>query len=86
MTITNEQKTIWLVGASSGIGKELALQLADQGHKVVISARRAAELEKIAAENPSRIFSMALDVTDHSHKFLHISMLASLTDHIDIGK
>jgi short-subunit dehydrogenase len=84
MTITNKPKTIWLVGASSGIGKELALQLAAQGHKVIISARRAAELEKIAAENPSRILSLSLDVTDHSHKSLHVSMLASLTDHIDI--
>ena len=33
-------KTIWITGASSGIGKSLALKFAQEGWKVAISARR----------------------------------------------
>ena len=39
-----------VTGASAGIGKALALQLASQGAKVVIAARRAQRLEEVAAE------------------------------------
>lgn len=43
-------KTIVLTGASSGIGAELARQLAKQGHRLVLAARREAELKAVAAE------------------------------------
>ena len=33
-------KSIWITGASSGIGKALALKFAKEGWKVAISARR----------------------------------------------
>jgi short-subunit dehydrogenase len=39
-----------VTGASSGIGKALALQLAGQGAKVALAARRADLLEQVAAE------------------------------------
>ena len=34
------QKKIWITGASSGIGKSLAIKFAENGWKVAISARR----------------------------------------------
>ena len=34
------EKHVWITGASSGIGKALAMQLADLGAKVVISDRQ----------------------------------------------
>lgn len=43
-----------LTGASRGIGRELALQLADQGARLVLSARDAAGLEAVAAECRTR--------------------------------
>jgi short-subunit dehydrogenase len=43
-------QVVIVTGASSGIGKALALQLAGQGTKVVLAARRAELLEQIAAE------------------------------------
>lgn len=41
-------KVIWITGASSGIGEELAYQLARCGAKLVLSARQKKELERVA--------------------------------------
>lgn len=38
---------VWITGASSGIGKELALQLAQSGAKLVLSARNQDKLERL---------------------------------------
>jgi len=41
------QKVIWITGASSGIGEALAVAAARRGAKVVLTARRATELERV---------------------------------------
>ena len=41
-------KTIWITGASSGIGKALAIKFSQEGWKVAISARREKLLEEIS--------------------------------------
>ncbi|XP_069680700.1 dehydrogenase/reductase SDR family member 7-like [Periplaneta americana] len=40
-------KVVWITGASSGIGENLALALAPAGVKLVLSARRENELERV---------------------------------------
>ncbi len=56
-------KSIWITGASSGIGKALAIKFANEGWQVAASARREDLLNKIAESNEN-IFSFPLDVTD----------------------
>ena len=56
------KKTIWITGASSGIGEASAKKFAKEGWKVIISARRVELLEKLSTDE--NIFSYPLDVTD----------------------
>lgn len=44
---TLQDKTIWITGASSGIGEALAFALAREGSRLVLSARNHQKLEKI---------------------------------------
>ena len=56
------QKKIWITGASSGIGKALAKKFALEGWKVAVSARRKEILDDMA--NNENISSYPLDVTN----------------------
>ncbi|MCH2044384.1 MAG: SDR family oxidoreductase [Saprospiraceae bacterium] len=40
-------KVIWITGASSGIGKEMAIQLAQKGAKIILSARNETKLKEV---------------------------------------
>ena len=57
------KKKIWITGASSGIGKSLAIKFADEGWNVAASARRENLLQELSEENES-IYSFPLDVKD----------------------
>ena len=56
-------KTVWLVGASSGIGRATAKALHAQGAKVIVSARSLPALDLFAAEHPGATV-LAMDATD----------------------
>ena len=73
-------KVIWITGASSGIGEELAYQLAKYGAKLVLSARRKEELERVA-EKCSReqmIFNYVICIYDHGVKQNCLRMIIKL--------
>lgn len=59
-------KLAWITGASSGIGRAVALKLAEEGYRVAVSARSADKLMELQAERPDRIFAFPLDVTDRA--------------------
>jgi short-subunit dehydrogenase len=59
-------KTVWITGASSGIGEALAVAWSREGARVILSARNAAELERVrrACTDPERHRVLPLDLTD----------------------
>ena len=59
-------KVIWITGASSGIGKALAIKFAKEGWKVAISARRENLLNKIANNNQN-IFPFVFHTVSKTH-------------------
>ena len=56
-------KTIWITGGSTGIGKALAIKFANNGWNVAISARRENLLNELS-DKYENITSFPLDVTD----------------------
>ena len=58
-------KNIWITGASSGIGKALAIKFANEGWQVAASARRENLLQDLNKTN-SNIHSFPLDIKDAS--------------------
>lgn len=64
------QKTVWITGASSGIGEALALQYAKDHARLVLSARREDELQRVAERchdaglAKDDVLVLPLDVTD----------------------
>ncbi|NQY09546.1 MAG: SDR family oxidoreductase [Flavobacteriales bacterium] len=63
-----KEKIIWITGASSGIGEELATQLSEAGAKLVLSSRRIEELERVKGlcANPENILNVVLDLSSQS--------------------
>lgn len=59
-----EGQTVWIVGASEGLGRHLAQQLAAQGAQLVLSARTEARLHDLARDLPERARVVPMDVTD----------------------
>ena len=58
-----ERLNVLVTGASSGIGRAAACELASRGHNVFLGARRRTELEELARTS-ERMKAVPLDVTD----------------------
>ena len=56
-------KKIWITGASSGIGRALAIKFSNEGWQVAASARRESLLNDLNKSNPN-IHAFVLDVKD----------------------
>ncbi len=61
-------RSIFITGASSGIGEALAVEFAQRGYDIAIAARRADRLEaqanRLRGLGATRVLPVALDVTD----------------------
>ena len=76
-------KVIWITGASSGIGKALALKFANEGWQVAASARRENLLNEISVLNEN-ISSFPLDVTNKDNCKETFQLIKNKYQNIDI--
>ncbi|HET6993293.1 MAG TPA: SDR family oxidoreductase [Bacteroidia bacterium] len=64
-----KDKVVWITGASSGIGEALAKAFAKEGAKLILSARRKDELERVQKEcnlSNENSLILPLDLSDTS--------------------
>jgi short-subunit dehydrogenase len=59
-----EGKNIWIVGASSGIGRAVAVELHKQGANLILSARREEELNMLNSDLGGKHKVLSLNVKD----------------------
>jgi NADP-dependent 3-hydroxy acid dehydrogenase YdfG len=59
-------KKYWLIGASEGLGREVALSLSRAGAEVFVSARNADRLAELVASLPGKGHAVPLDVGDRA--------------------
>jgi short-subunit dehydrogenase len=81
-----KDQVIWITGASSGIGEALAYNMSVIGAKLILSSRRAAELERVKnnCAHPENVRILTLDLTDSAHLGTKVPIAISLFGHIDI--
>jgi short-subunit dehydrogenase len=81
-------RVIWITGASSGIGEALAYELAKKNAKLILSARRKEELERVKGnckkESQVNIRILPLDLTETSTLQLTTQAAVQIFGHIDI--
>ncbi|MCB0427388.1 MAG: SDR family NAD(P)-dependent oxidoreductase, partial [Mangrovimonas sp.] len=60
-------KVVWITGASSGIGKELAIQLSQKNCQLILSSRTVSVLEEVKTlcNNPENVAVLSLDLADY---------------------
>ena len=79
-------KTIWITGASSGIGEALVYALSAQGARLIVSARRTSELERVrtACAHPDRVDILPIDLASHESVSKAISECLNKHERIDL--
>ena len=81
-----KNKVVWITGASSGIGKALAIELSQQKVKLILSSRNkeALELVKKQCQNSSEIKILSLDLEDYLNIQKKVDKAIALFDKVDI--
>ena len=83
MKINN--KTIWITGASSGIGEALAYNLASKNCNLILSGRNINALQKVQANCKSKnVQIVAFDLLDFDNAKQHVTTAISFFGKIDI--
>ncbi len=79
---------VWITGASSGIGRALALAYAARGADVAVSARRAERLAEVAGEigaRGGRALALPCDVTDEAAVAGAVDSLVARFGRLDVA-
>ena len=79
-------KVIWVTGASSGIGKALAITLSKQGAKLILSARNKASLEEVKSVcvNSEAVKILSLDLENYLNMKEKVTEAIALFGRVDI--
>lgn len=83
-----KDKIVWITGASSGIGREMAIQFARQGAHVAISARRTERLEELVKEIEQlgqKALAVPCDVTKEEEVEKAVENIVTHFDRLDIA-
>ena len=83
MSVELTNRTIWLTGASFGIGLELAKTLLEKNNRLIVTARSSTALEQLQSDYPNQIEIIACDVSKLEACNYLKSELAKLTDSLD---
>ncbi|MES2776592.1 MAG: SDR family oxidoreductase [Bacteroidota bacterium] len=80
------QKTVWITGASSGIGEALTYAFAERGARLIISARRVEELERVKAQCkiPGLVQIIPMDLSKVDELEAKVLLALAHNGHIDI--
>lgn len=83
-----KDKTVWVTGASSGLGEALALAFAEAGAKLILSARNREALERVARDCLQRgapeAHTLPLDLEKHAELPSKVEQALQLTGGVDI--
>lgn len=82
-----KNKTVWITGASSGIGKALAIELASRGAHLILSSRKRTALEEVArliGQPAGHTQILPLDLEDHEGLDTIISANQAILSSVDI--
>lgn len=79
-------KVVWITGASSGIGKALAIELSKQNALLILSARKEKTLEAVKEEcqNSENVKVLALDLEEYQNFSEKVQEAISWFGRIDI--
>lgn len=64
MATPGPEETVWITGASSGLGAALVREYRDHGYRVIATARPSERLDRLVAEDATRVRARPADVTD----------------------
>lgn len=80
-------KTVWITGASSGIGAALSVRYSEMGYRVILSSRNITALEEVRQRcvNPDNCYIIPIDLADAAsladaadkvlERFCHVDIL-----------
>ena len=79
-------QTVWITGASSGMGEALALTYNAKGYHTILSARRSEVLESIQKKltHPEQSYLLPLDLEQHENAEAWYNQASAFTGSIDV--
>lgn len=81
----SESSPVWFItGCSTGLGRALARRVLERGHRAVVTARKAEDINDIAADYSATALVVALDVNDQAQVDAAIAQAVAKFSAIDV--